>query len=101
MALFMSALSNTINGALPPSSICTFLTELAQLAKIILPTEVEPVNPIFLTVGCSQSALPTIGVFFFEVVKMLTLPGGKFAKSANLILLNLKYLFFNQKIKNI
>jgi hypothetical protein len=72
------------NGAFPPNSSCTFLTSLAQLAKIILPTGVEPVNETFLTVGCWQIALPTIGVFALDVVRTFMHPAGNPAFSASL-----------------
>jgi len=53
-----SASSNTMKGALPPSSIETFLTVSAHCASSVLPTAVEPVKVSFLTSGLLVSSLP-------------------------------------------
>ena len=51
------ASSNTMNGALPPSSSPTFFTVPAACAISTLPTSVEPVKPITRTAGCSAHRL--------------------------------------------
>src|SRR5262245_4977586 len=53
-----SASSNTMNGALPPSSSETFLTVLAHCAISCLPTSVDPVNVNLRTSGLVVSSLP-------------------------------------------
>ena len=51
-----SASSNTMNGALPPSSMPTRFTVRAACSMRILPTSVEPVKVIMRTSGLSVSA---------------------------------------------
>ena len=53
-----SASSNTMNGALPPSSIDTFFTVPAACASSFLPISVEPVNVILRTSGLPVSSPP-------------------------------------------
>lgn len=52
------ASSNTMNGALPPSSMLTRLSVAAERSMRYLPTFVEPVNPILRTVLLDRSASP-------------------------------------------
>ena len=56
-----SASSNTMNGALPPSSSETFFTVDAHCAISSLPTSVEPVNENLRTSGFCVSSRPTFG----------------------------------------
>ena len=58
IASSISASSNTINGALPPSSMVTFCTFSADCAISFLPTAVEPVNEILRTRGLDVKAWP-------------------------------------------
>ena len=74
-----SASSNTINGAWPPNSIDTFLTVVAHCANNILPTSVEPVKDIFLTMGLVVNSPP---ISFAEPVITLITPLGIPASSA-------------------
>src|SRR5436309_5588397 len=53
-----SASSNTMNGALPPSSSETFFIVLAHCAISDLPTAVEPVNESLRTIGFDVSSAP-------------------------------------------
>ena len=57
-AASISASSNTINGALPPSSRDTFLTPSAHCFIRVLPTGVEPVNVNLPILGCWVSTVP-------------------------------------------
>ena len=57
-AVSTSASSNTMKGALPPSSSETRFTVSAAPAISDLPTAVEPVKPIFLTVSDSSIVFP-------------------------------------------
>src|SRR5208282_4634478 len=75
-----SASSNTMNGALPPSSSPTFFTVPAAWRMRSLPTSVEPVKPTKRTAGCSHIALPIAGA---SPVSMLRTPGGKPARRAS------------------
>src|SRR3954447_18029680 len=68
-----SASSNTMKGALPPSSIETFFMVEADCCMRSLPTSVEPVKVIFLTVGLEVSSAP---ISRAEPVTMLTAPSG-------------------------
>ena len=54
----MSASSNTMNGALPPSSSETFLTVPAHCAISSLPISVEPVKVSLRTIGLEVSSPP-------------------------------------------
>src|SRR3546814_7203176 len=56
-----SASSNTMKGALPPSSSDRRFTVSAQSAIRRLPTAVEPVNDNLRTIGFLQSSAPTAG----------------------------------------
>src|SRR3954447_724749 len=76
----MSASSKTMNGALPPSSIDTFLTVTDDFWIRILPTSVEPVKVIFLTNGLAQISSPISPA---ARVRMLTTPLGKPTSSAS------------------
>src|SRR5438132_10109395 len=53
-----SASSNTMKGALPPSSIEAFLTVFEHCSRRILPTAVEPVNVILRTRGLEVTSPP-------------------------------------------
>jgi hypothetical protein len=53
-----SASSNTMNGALPPSSSETFLTVLAHCDISSFPTCVDPVNDSLRTIGFDVSSPP-------------------------------------------
>src|SRR5271166_3735113 len=75
-----SASSNTMNGALPPSSSPTFFTVPAAWRMRSLPTSVEPVKPTKRTAGCSHIALPIAGA---SPVKRLRTPAGTPARSAS------------------
>ncbi len=68
-----------MNGALPPSSSDTFFTVPAHCAMRILPTAVDPVNEIFLTVGLEVSSPPTSVA---DPVMTFRTPGGNPARSA-------------------
>ena len=74
------ASSNTMNGALPPSSSPTFFTVPAACAISTLPTSVEPVKPTTRTAGCSHIALPIARA---SPVTKLSTPGGMPARSAS------------------
>ncbi len=69
-----------MNGALPPSSIDTFLTVPAHCRMSVLPTSVEPVNESLRTMGLSVSSLP---MTLAEPVTTLTMPLGMPARSAS------------------
>ena len=74
-----SASSKTMNGALPPSSIPTFLTVEAAWRMRILPVSVEPVKVMRRTAGCSVMTLPISDPL---PVTRLRTPGGMPARSA-------------------
>ena len=78
-AASMSASSNTINGALPPSSIEVFLMVEAHCACSCRPTAVEPVKLNFFTVSLSVSTRP---ISRDEPVITLNTPAGMPARSA-------------------
>ena len=75
-----SASSNTMNGALPPSSSDTFFTVPAHCAISDLPTSVEPVNDSFRTVGFDVSSAPMSAA---DPVTTLNTPLGTPARSAS------------------
>jgi hypothetical protein len=75
-----SASSKTRNGALPPSSIDTFLTVPAAWRSSTLPTSVEPVKVILRTRGFSHSSAPISAA---EPVTTLTTPFGRPTSSAS------------------
>src|SRR6478735_12238651 len=77
-ALSRSASSNTMKGALPPSSIETFFTVWAACSSSTLPTSVEPVNVIFLTSGLPVISAPMARA---DPVRIDTTPAGKPARS--------------------
>src|SRR5580704_6805164 len=81
MALLTSASSNTIKGALPPSSIETFLSVLADCSTSILPIGVDPVKVILRTSGLDVSSPP---IALAEPVSTLTTPAGMPAISARI-----------------
>ncbi len=60
MAASMSASSNTMKGALPPSSIAGFTTLSAASCRSLRPTSVEPVNETTRTRGSCSIALTTL-----------------------------------------
>src|SRR5438093_1005517 len=59
IAASMSASSNTMKGALPPSSIAGFTTLSAASCRSLRPTSVEPVNETTRTRGSCSIALTT------------------------------------------
>ena len=75
-----SASSNTMNGALPPSSSDTRLTVCAACAISSFPTAVEPVNVSLRTVGLSASSAPTSSA---GPQTTFSTPGGTPARSAS------------------
>ena len=60
MAASMSASSNTMNGALPPSSIAGLTTLSAASCSSLRPTSVEPVKETTRTRGSCSIALTTL-----------------------------------------
>ena len=58
-AISISASSNTMNGALPPSSSETFFTVPAHCSIRSLPISVEPVKVSLRTIGFEVSSPPT------------------------------------------
>ncbi|MNL24190.1 hypothetical protein D3C87_1456140 [compost metagenome] len=80
-AASISASSNTINGALPPSSIDTFLMLEAACVMSVFPTSVEPVNDNFLIIGLLASSFPNPALSL--LVTTLKTPFGIPASSAN------------------
>src|SRR6188474_1671397 len=58
IAASMSASSNTITGALPPSSRCTRLSDSAAAPAIHLPVSGEPVRETMSMSGCVTSEEP-------------------------------------------
>ena len=71
-----SASSNTMNGALPPSSSDSFLTVSADWRNRIRPTSVDPVNDTLSTIGLVHSSRPMAGAFGASAVMTLNTPGG-------------------------
>ncbi|PHH90144.1 hypothetical protein CDD83_4391 [Cordyceps sp. RAO-2017] len=61
-----------MKGALPPSSIDSFLSVPADCRISSLPTPVEPVKEIFLTAGSVVSTSPTSAVFSSAVTTLTT-----------------------------
>ena len=55
-----SASSNTITGALPPSSRCVRLVPFAAACRTLSPVETSPVSEIIATPGCEISGAPTV-----------------------------------------
>jgi hypothetical protein len=70
-----------MKGALPPSSKDSFFNELDDSLARCLPTAVDPVNEIFLILGCAHRMLPIAGES--AVVRMLKTPLGIPAFSAS------------------
>src|SRR5437773_55142 len=79
-AALKSASSNTMKGALPPSSNDSRLICRAAASMIPFPTSVEPVNPIFRMSGCVSSSAPTRPERL--VVRTLNTPRGSPVSSA-------------------
>src|SRR5471030_3109537 len=75
-----SASSNTMNGALPPSSSDSFLMVLALCSISRRPTAVEPVKVSLRTVGLDVISAP---MSFGVPVTTLNTPAGTPARSAN------------------
>src|SRR5277367_2191324 len=71
-AVSMSASSNTISGALPPSSKDSFFSVDEDCFIKSLPTPVEPVKETFLTIGEEVMASPISGVFLRAEMKFTT-----------------------------
>jgi hypothetical protein len=70
-----------MKGALPPSSIETFLTVEAHWRIRVLPTSVDPVNENLRTSGLSVNSSPTLRESV--VVRTLNTPAGTPASSAS------------------
>ncbi len=79
----MSASSNTMKGALPPSSSDIFLTVGALCAIRMRPTSVEPVKLRWRTTSLAQITLPTAIELSLSAVIMLSTPGGMPARMAS------------------
>lgn len=77
-----SASSKTMNGVFPPSSRLSFFNVDPDCSAKTLPTRVEPVNEIFLTIGDLHRASPRAGALS-RAVTMLITPGGTPARSAS------------------
>ena len=75
-----SASSNTMNGALPPSSMLVFLIVGAHCASSLAPTSVDPVKVSLRTSGLAVSSPP---VSPEGPVMTLQTPGGMPARSAS------------------
>src|SRR5690606_30061610 len=75
-----SASSNTMNGALPPSSSDIFFSVGAHCAMSFAPTSVEPVKLSLRTMGLAVSSPPMVGG---SPVTTLNTPGGTPACSAS------------------
>ncbi len=75
-----SASSNTMNGALPPSSIDVRFTVPAQSAISFLPTAVEPVKVNLRTIGLEVISAPISEVL---PATILMTPAGTPARSAS------------------
>jgi hypothetical protein len=75
-----SASSNTMNGALPPSSSDSFLIVGATCAMSLRPTSVEPVNESLRTVGLAHISPPTCDAL---PITTLNTPGGNPARCAS------------------
>ena len=74
-----SASSNTITGALPPSSRCVRFAPFAAACSTLSPVATSPVSETIATCGCSISAAPTVGPL---PCTMLTTPGGNSSASS-------------------
>ena len=78
-----SASSNTMNGALPPSSSDSRFIVDALDAMRCTPTGVEPVKDTLRTTGDLHSASPTATVFAGDAVTMFSTPAGSPAWTPN------------------
>src|SRR5215469_6696730 len=76
-----SASSNTMKGALPPSSMVIFFTVPAHWAMSFLPTAVEPVNVTLRTIGLEVISAP-IAAASLPVTTLRT-PAGTPARAAS------------------
>ena len=72
-AASMSASSNTMTGALPPSSRCAFLRSAAADAATCMPARTEPVMETICGVRCSTTRRPVSR----SPVTTLSTPGGR------------------------
>ena len=79
----MSASSNTMKGALPPSSSDSFLTVGAHCAIRMRPTSVEPVKLRWRTTSLAHSTLPTAMLLAPSAVSTLSTPAGMPARTAS------------------
>jgi hypothetical protein len=82
-ALSMSASSNTMKGALPPSSRLIFLIVGAHCAARMRPTSVEPVNDRWRTTSLAHSTLPISIEPALSAVRMFSTPAGMPARWAS------------------
>ena len=78
-----SASSNTMNGALPPSSSEIFLRPGAHCAMRSFPTSLEPVNPSLRTEGFEVISPPIAGASSAAPVTTEKTPAGTPASSAS------------------
>src|SRR5512138_2192396 len=78
-----SASSNTMNGALPPSSSDSSLIVGAHCCIRMRPTSVEPVNDRWRTTSDAHSTLPTSIDCCASAVTTLSTPGGMPARCAS------------------
>ncbi len=83
MAASMSASSNTMKGAWPPSSSASFLIVGALCAISRRPTGVEPVNDRCRTTGLAHSTLPISTERSLSAVNTLITPSGMPARCAS------------------
>ena len=80
MAASRSASLNTMNGALPPSSIDVRLTVAAHCSSSFVPTAVEPVKVSLRTSGLAVSSPP---IAWVSPASTLTTPAGMSALTAS------------------
>ena len=79
----MSASSNTMKGALPPSSSESFLTVGALWAIRMRPTSVEPVKLMWRTTSLAHSTLPMAMELALSAHSMFRTPAGMPARIAS------------------
>src|SRR2546425_66095 len=83
-----SASSNTMNGALPPSSSESFLIVSADWRMRMRPVSVEPVNESFRTFGLAHSSAP---IALESPVMTLSTPFGMPARSPSSAMASAEY----------
>jgi hypothetical protein len=82
-ALSTSASSNTMKGALPPSSRLSFFTVGALCAIRMRPTSVLPVKLMWRTTSLSHSTLPMAMLLALSAVSTFSTPAGMPARTAS------------------